>query len=71
MGGNVAGLSFRGVLYAPFDNVTMSGANGFDTVGMVLAWTAKFNGGSAAINLDFPYARIAAAPYLLEPSVNQ
>lgn len=71
MGGNVAGIAFRGILYAPYDDVQMSGANGFDTVGMVLAWSAKFNGGSAAITLDYPYTRIAAAPYLLEPSVSQ
>ncbi|HXI45186.1 MAG TPA: hypothetical protein VNH13_02700 [Candidatus Acidoferrales bacterium] len=71
MGGNVAGISFRGILYAPFDDVQISGANGFDTVGMVLAWTAKFNGGSASINLDYPYDRIEAPPYLLEPGVTQ
>jgi hypothetical protein len=71
MGGNVAGLSFRGILYAPYDNVEMSGANGFDTVGMVLAWTAKFNGGSASIKLDYPFTRLPAAPYLLEPSIQQ
>jgi len=71
MSGGVAGLAFRGILYAPYDDVQISGANGFDTVGMVLAWTAKFNGGSASINLDFPFARLAAAPYLLEPSIRQ
>jgi hypothetical protein len=71
MSGGVAGLAFRGIMYAPYDDVQMSGANGFDTVGMVLAWSAKFNGGSAAINLDFPFTRLAAAPYLLEPSISQ
>lgn len=71
MGGNVAGIAYRGILYAPYDDVQMSGANGFDTVGMVLAWTAKFNGGSASITLDYPYTRIQAPPYLLEPSVQQ
>jgi hypothetical protein len=71
MGGNVAGISYRGILYAPYDDVQMSGANGFDTVGMVIAWTAKFNGGSASITLDYPYTRITAPPYLLEPTVQQ
>ncbi|HEY2916491.1 MAG TPA: pilus assembly protein TadG-related protein [Candidatus Limnocylindrales bacterium] len=71
MGGNVAGIAYRGILYAPYDDVQMSGANGFDTVGMVLAWTARFNGGSAAITLDYPYQRITAPPYLLEPTVQQ
>jgi len=56
-------------LYAPYDDVTISGGNGFDTVGQVLAWTAKFNGGSASIVLDYPYAYVPASPYLLEPTV--
>lgn len=70
MGGNVAGIDFEGILYAPYDDVQISGANGFDTVGMVLAWTARFNGGSASITLDYPYARIISPPYLLEPTVS-
>ena len=67
--GNEAGIAFRGVLYAPYDDVKISGANGFNTAGQVLAWTAKFNGGSAYIDLDFPYEPATAAPYLLEPTV--
>jgi len=67
--GSQPGIAFRGVLYAPYDDVTISGGNGFDTVGQVLAWTAKFNGGSASIVLDYPYAYVPASPYLLEPTV--
>ena len=63
------GLAFRGVMYAPYDNVKITGGNGFNTVGQVLAWTAKFNGGSAYINLDYPYSLVPASPYLLEPTV--
>jgi hypothetical protein len=70
MQGGVGGLAFRGVLYAPYDDVKISGGNGFSTVGQVLAWTAKFNGGNAAIDLDYPYDPGPAAPYLLEPTVN-
>jgi hypothetical protein len=70
MGGTDAGLAFRGVLYAPYDDVRISGRNGFSTVGQVLAWTAKFNGGSAYINLDYPYESISSNPYLLEPTVD-
>ena len=70
MQGTDAGLAFRGVLYAPYDDVRISGRNGFSTVGQVLAWTAKFNGGSAYIDLDYPYASTPAAPYLLEPTVD-
>jgi putative Flp pilus-assembly TadE/G-like protein len=68
--GNEAGLAFRGVLYAPYDDVKITGGNGFNTVGQVLAWTAKFNGGSAYIDLDYPYDFTPAAPYLLEPTVD-
>lgn len=67
--GNDAGLAFRGILYAPYDDVKITGGNGFNTIGQVLAWTAKFNGGSAYIDLDYPYDPSEAAPYLLEPTV--
>jgi putative Flp pilus-assembly TadE/G-like protein len=70
MQGTDAGLSFRGVLYAPYDDVKISGRNGFNTVGQVLAWTAKFNGGSAHIDLDYPYDSAPSKPYLLEPTVD-
>jgi Flp pilus assembly protein TadG len=63
------GIAFRGVMYAPYDDVKISGGNGFDTVGQVLAWTAKFNGGSASIVLDYPYDLVPASPYLLEPTI--
>jgi Flp pilus assembly protein TadG len=70
MQGGVGGLAFRGVLYAPYDDVTIQGGNGFNTVGQVLAWTAKFNGNGPFIELDFPYNPASAAPYLLEPTIN-
>jgi len=69
MQGGVGGLAFRGVLYAPYDDVTIQGGNGFNTVGQVLAWTAKFNGNGPFIDLDFPYVPASAAPYLLEPTI--
>ena len=69
--GDQPGISFRGVLYAPYDDVKISGSNGFNTVGQVLAWTAKFNGGNAYIDLDYPYAPEPAQPYLLEPGIGQ
>jgi hypothetical protein len=68
---NTPGIAFRGVLYAPYDDVKITGSNGFNTVGQVLAWSAKFNGGNAAIDLDYPYDSDSAPPYLLEPTVNQ
>jgi hypothetical protein len=70
-GGATPGIAFRGVLYAPYDNVQMSGGcNGFNTVGQVLSWTAKFNGGCGYIELDYPYDYTPASPYLLEPTVD-
>jgi hypothetical protein len=57
-------------MYAPYDDVKITGGNGFNTVGQVLAWTAKFNGGSAYINLDYPYDFTPASPYLLEPTIS-
>lgn len=65
------GIAFGGVLYAPYDDVKIGGRNNFNTVGQVLAWTVKFHGGSAGINLDYPYAPSPAAPYLLEPTINR
>jgi hypothetical protein len=70
MQGTDAGIAFRGVLYAPYDDVKISGGNGFSTVGQVLAWSAKFNGGSAFIDLDYPYDPTPVAPYLLEPTID-
>lgn len=67
--GTQPGLAYRGVLYAPYDDVKVSGGNGFNTVGQILAWTVKFNGGSAFVNLEYPYTAAEADPYLLEPTV--
>jgi hypothetical protein len=69
--GDQPGIAFRGMLYAPYDDVKISGSNGFNTVGQVLAWTAKFNGGDAYIDLDYPYPTGKARPYLLEPGIGQ
>ena len=69
-GSNTPGIEFRGVLYAPYDDVKITGSNNFNTVGQVLAWSAKFNGGSAGIVLDYPYDSEPAPPYLLEPTVD-
>jgi hypothetical protein len=65
------GISYKGVLYAPYDDVKITGRNGFNTVGQVLAWTAKFNGGSAYIQLEYPYTDAPSPPYLLEPTISR
>jgi hypothetical protein len=72
--GNEPGIAFRGILYAPYDDVKLTGGNGFNTIGQILSWTAKF-AGQSTIFLDYPYARCeqtnSCLPYLLEPTVNQ
>jgi Flp pilus assembly protein TadG len=69
--GSDPGIGFRGILYAPYDDVKISGGNGFNTVGQVMAWSAKFNGGSAYIDLDYPYDYPSAESFLLEPTLGQ
>jgi Flp pilus assembly protein TadG len=68
--GSEPGIAFRGIMYAPYDDVVITGGNGFNTIGMVLSWTAKF-AGQATIKLDYPYTRVISPPYLLEPTVGQ
>lgn len=70
-GSDQPGISFRGVLYAPYDDVKISGCNSFNSVGQILAWTAKFNGGSNFLDLDYPYESTSSPPYLLEPGLGQ
>jgi hypothetical protein len=72
--GSEPGVAFRGIMYAPWDNVKLTGGNGFNTIGQIFAWTAKF-AGQSTIYLDYPYARCesddSCLPYLLEPSLRQ
>jgi hypothetical protein len=68
-GTDAPGIQFKGVLYAPYDDVKITGRNGFNVAGQVLSWTAKFNGGSAYIQLEYPYTDAASPPYLLEPTI--
>ena len=70
MGGGVGNLAYRGVLYAPYDDVSIQGQSGFNTAGQVIAWTAKFHGGGAFIYLDYPYDFTPSQPYLLEPTID-
>jgi hypothetical protein len=72
--GQEPGIAFRGVLYAPYDDVKLTGGNGFNQIGQVMSWTAKF-AGQSTIYLDYPYQRCqqtnSCLPYLLEPTLNQ
>lgn len=72
--GSEPGIAFRGILYAPWDNVKLTSSQDFNTIGQVFAWTAKF-AGQSTIYLDYPYTRCegvdACLPYLIEPTLNQ
>ena len=72
--GSEPGIAFRGILYAPWDDIKLTSSNDFNDVGQVFAWTAKF-AGQATIFLDYPYTRCegpdACQPYLIEPTLNQ
>ena len=69
--GSQPGIAFRGVLYAPYDDVVITAGSNFGTVGQILAWTAKFNGACPNLVLDYPYQSNPAPPYLLEPGLGQ
>jgi Flp pilus assembly protein TadG len=69
--GSQPGIAFRGVLYAPYDDVVITAGSNFGTVGQILSWTAKFNGACPDLVLDYPYQAQPAPPYLLEPGLGQ
>jgi putative Flp pilus-assembly TadE/G-like protein len=69
--GSQPGIAFRGVLYAPYDDVVITAGSSFGAVGQILAWTVKFNGACPNLVLDYPYQSEPAPPYLLEPGLGQ
>jgi hypothetical protein len=63
------GLAWRGVTYAPHDNVTLSGQPGHDGVGQLVSWTFKFAGGTHVIQTyEGPEDGV---PFLIEPRTGQ
>jgi len=64
-----AGIDYRGLIYAPFDNVRLSGQATHKDIGSLISWTAKFSGGST-ITQTYEGAD-AATPQLLEPRLGQ
>lgn len=64
-----SGIDYRGLIYAPFDNVKLAGQPNHDDIGQLVAWTAQFTGGSA-INQTFD-GPDAGTPVLLEPRIGQ
>jgi hypothetical protein len=64
-----AALSWLGVLYAPHDNIVLSGQPLHDAIGQFICWTVKLAGGTKIIQVyDGPGE---AAPRLVEPRLGQ
>jgi putative Flp pilus-assembly TadE/G-like protein len=62
-----AGLSWRGITYAPNDNVAVAGQPNHDGFGQLISWTFTFNGGTEVTQtFDGPGDGF---PYLIEPCV--
>ncbi len=64
-----AALSWQGILYAPHDNITLSGQPLHDAIGQFICWTVKLAGGTTVTQTyDGPGE---AAPRLVEPRLGQ
>jgi hypothetical protein len=64
-----AALAWQGVLYAPHDNITLSGQPLHDAIGQFICWTVKLAGGTTVTQTyDGPGE---AAPRLVEPRLGQ
>ena len=64
-----AALSWQGVLYAPHDNITLSGQPLHDAIGQFICWTVKLSGGTTVTQTyDGPGE---SAPRLVEPRLGQ
>lgn len=62
-------LAWQGVLYAPRDNITLSGQPQHDAIGQFICWTVKLAGGTTVVQTyDGPGE---AAPRLVEPRLGQ
>ena len=64
-----SGIDYRGLIYAPFDNVKLAGQPTHDDIGQLVAWTAQFTGGTS-INQTFD-GPDNGVPVLLEPRLGQ
>jgi hypothetical protein len=64
-----SGLAWRGVTYAPHDNVEIAGQPGHDGIGQFVSWTFKFAGGT---NVKQTYdGPDVSLPRLVEPHLGQ
>jgi Flp pilus assembly protein TadG len=66
---SASGIDYRGMIYAPYDNVKVAGQPTHSDIGQLVAWTAQFTGGSTITQTyDGPDS---AVPVLLEPRLGQ
>jgi hypothetical protein len=64
-----AGIDYRGLIYAPYDNAKVAGQPNHNDIGQLVAWTAQFTGGSEINQTwDGPDSN---TPVLLEPRLGQ
>jgi hypothetical protein len=64
-----SGIDFRGLIYAPWDNVKLSGQPMHNDIGQTVAWTLMLTGG---VEFEQIYDGPAdERPQLLEPTVGQ
>ena len=66
---SASGIDYRGMIYAPYDNVKIAGQPTHDDIGQLVGWTVMFTGGSA-INQTFD-GPDSGTPQLLEPRLGQ
>ncbi len=69
MNSNNTGIDYRGLIYAPLDNVKVAGQPNHKDIGQIVAWTVMFTGG---VGIDQTYdGPDSATPVLLEPRTGQ
>ena len=64
-----SGIDYRGLIYAPWDNVKLAGQPNHQDIGQLVCWTAQFTGGTE-INQTFD-GPDSGTPVLLEPHLGQ
>ncbi len=63
------GVGWRGITYAPHDNVTLAGQPGHDGIGQLVSWTFKF-AGNAKVTQTYEGPE-DGTPFLIEPRTGQ
>jgi Flp pilus assembly protein TadG len=64
------GLQFKGSLYAPRDNVTISGNGSQASTGQIIAWTITYSG-TTLLTQTYDGPQAADRPFLLEPKIGE